>query len=62
MDRNINGSIRRYTELLKFTRGRSEDYSTGCLLDYDWYLKDFNILAINLSHQSVLNSDPKVIQ
>ena len=62
MDRNNNGSITRYTELLKFTTGRSEDYSTGCLLDYDWYLKDFNILAIHLSHQSVLNSDPKVIQ
>ena len=61
-NQNINGSIARYTKLLKLTTGRSEDYSTKCLIDYDWYLKDFNIAAINLSHQSVLNSDPKVIQ
>ena len=29
-DQNINDSITRYTELLKLTTGRSEDYSTGC--------------------------------
>ena len=61
-DQSINDSVTRYTELLKFTTGRSEDYSTGCLLDYDWYLKDFNIAAVELSHQSVLNSDPEIFQ
>ena len=61
-DQSINDSITRYTELLKFTTGRSEDYSTGCLIDYDYYVKDFNIVAIELSYQSILNSDPKVIQ
>ena len=44
------------------TTERSEDYSTGCLLDYDYYFKDFNIAAIDLSHQAVLDSDPKVNQ
>ena len=44
------------------TAGRSEDYSTGCLLDYDYYLKDFNIVGIDLSHQAVLDSDPKINQ
>ena len=44
------------------TAGRSEDYSTGCLLDYDYYLKDFNIAGIDLSHQAVLDSDPKINQ
>ena len=44
------------------TTGRSEDYSTGCLLGYDYYLKDFNIVGIDLSHQAVLDSDPKVNQ
>ena len=41
------------------TTGRSEDYSTGCLLDYDYYIKNFNIVGIDLSHQAVLDSDPK---
>ena len=44
------------------TMGRSELYSTGCLLDYDYYIKDFNILGIDLSHQAVLDSDPKINQ
>ena len=58
----FNDNITRYTELLKLTTGRSEDYSTGCLIDYDYYIKDFNIAATDLSHQSVLDSYPKVIQ
>ena len=59
---NVNSSIVRYNELLKMTIGRSEDYSTGCLLDYDYYIKDFNIVGIDLSHQAVLDSDPKINQ
>ena len=54
-DQNVNSSIVRYNELLKMTPGRSEDYSTGHLLDYDYYIKD-------LSHQAVLDSDPKTNQ
>ena len=44
------------------TTERSEDYSTGCLLDYDYYLKDFNIVGIDLSHHAVLDSDSKINQ
>ena len=61
-DQNVNSSILRYNELLKMTTGRSEDYSTGCLLDYDYYIKDFNIVGIDLSHQAVLDSYPKINQ
>ena len=61
-DQNVNSSIVKCNELLKTTTGRLEDYSTGCLLDYDYYLKDFNIVGIDLSHQAVLDSDPKINQ
>ena len=62
-DQNGNSSIVRYNELLKMTTGRPEYYSTGCLLlDYDYYIKDFNIVGIDLSHQAVLDSDPKINQ
>ena len=44
------------------TRGRSEDYCTECLLDYDYYIKDFNIAGIDLSHQAVLDSDSEINQ
>ena len=58
-DQNVNSSIVRYNELLKMTTGRSEDYSTGCLLDYNYYIKDFNVVGIDLSHQAVLDFVPK---
>ena len=61
-DQNVNSSIVKYNELLKMTTGRLEDYSTGCLLDYDYYIKDFNIVGIDLSHQAILDSDPKINQ
>ena len=61
-DQKANSSIVRYNELLKMTTGKPEDYSTGCLLDYEYYLKDFDIVGIDLSHQAVLDSDPKVDQ
>ena len=61
-DQNVNSSIVRYNELLKMTTGISDDYSTGCLLDYDYYIKVFNIAGIDLSHQAVLDSDPKINQ
>ena len=32
------------------------------MLGYDYYLKDFNIVGIDLSHQAVLDSDPKINQ
>ena len=61
-DQNVDSSIVRYNELLKITTGRSEDCSTGCLLDYDYYTKDFNIAAIDLPHQADFDSDPKTNQ
>ena len=32
------------------------------MLDYDYYIKNFNIVGIDLSHQAVLDSDPKINQ
>ena len=32
------------------------------MLGYDYYLKDFNIVGIDLSHQAVFDSDPKINQ
>ena len=61
-DQNVNSSIVRYNQILKMKTGRSEDYSTGCLLYYDYYIKDFNTVGIDLSHQAVLDSDPKINQ
>ena len=36
-DQPISFDIKKYEELLKLTTGRDENYTTGCLLDYDYY-------------------------
>ena len=39
-----------------------DDYTTGCLLDYNCLKKYFKMIAIDLSKQQALDADPKVIQ
>ena len=38
-DQPIDSDIKRYEEIRKLTTEQSEDYTTGCLLDYD-YIKN----------------------
>ena len=60
-DQNINDRITRYNELLKLTAGKGEDYTTGSLINYDYCIKDRNIVVVNLSKQTTLDSDPTAI-
>ena len=46
----------------KFQRDQRDDYITGCLLDYNYFKKYYKMIAINLSKQQALDSDPKAIQ
>ena len=40
-DQPISDKIRKYDELRKLARGKSDDYTTGCLLDYKYFRDDF---------------------
>ena len=48
-DQNISDNITRYNELIKLTAGKAEDYSTGCLIDYDFYVNEWKVMAADLS-------------
>ena len=47
---------------LKLMTGQSEDYTTGCLLDYEYVKNRYRFIAVDLSRQKELHVDPKVIQ
>ena len=47
---------------LKLMTGQSEDYTTGCLLDYEYVKNRYRLTAVDLSRQKELHVDPKVIQ
>ena len=42
--------------------GKREDYTTGSLLDYDYFKKIYKLVAIDLSKQKELDADPRAIQ
>ena len=39
-----------------------DDYTTGCLLDYPYFIKTYKIITADLSKQKALDFDPKAIQ
>ena len=41
---------------------QGEDYTTGCLLDYDYVKSHNKLIAVALSRQKELDADPKAIQ
>ena len=54
--------IKTYENIRKITIGQGDDYTTGCLLDYDYFKKYYKIIAIDLSKQKALDADPKAVQ
>ena len=61
-DNKIESDIEKYRELKKAMIGKGEDYTTGSLLDYDYFNKHYKLIAVNLSKQKELDADPRAIQ
>ena len=61
-DQLINNSIRKYDEIRKIATGKGDNYATGCLLDYDYFKKNYQLIAADLSKQRELDADPRTIQ
>ena len=51
-----------YENIRRITTGQGDNYTTGCLLDYTYFKKYYEMIAIDLSKQQALNADPKAIQ
>ena len=51
-----------YENIRKIATGNSDDYTTGCLLDYPCPKENYKMIAVDLSRQNELDADPKAIQ
>ena len=60
-DQLIKDNKATYENIRKIATGQGDDYTTGCLLDYTYFKKYYKMIAIDLSKQQVLDSDPKAI-
>ena len=61
-DQSINDLIKQYDEVRKISTGRGDDYTTGCLLDFAYFEKNYRLIAVDLSKQKALDADPRAIQ
>ena len=61
-DNPIESDIGKYRELKKVMIGKGEYYTTGSLLDYDYFNKHYKLVAVDLSKQKELDADPRAIQ
>ena len=53
-DNPIESDIEKYRELKKVMIGKGEDYTTGSLLDFDYFKKHYKLVAVDLSKQKEL--------
>ena len=61
-DQPINDSVKQCDEIRKISTGQGGDYTTGCLLDFAYFEKNYRLIAADLSKQKALDADPRVIQ
>ena len=61
-DQPINDSIKQYDEVRKISTVQGGDYTTGCLLDFAYFEKNYRLTAADLSKQKALDADSRVIQ
>ena len=51
-----------YDNIRKIAIGQGDDNTTGCLLDYSYFLDTYKMIAVDLSRQQALDADPRTIQ
>ena len=61
-DQPIKNNKVTYENIRKIAAGQGDDYTTGCLLDYSYFMDTYKMIAVDLSKQKVLDADPKAIQ
>ena len=61
-DQPVKSNVRKFHNIRKISTDKGADYTTGCLLDYNYFNERFKVKVIDLSKQKHLNYDLKAIQ
>ena len=62
VDQPIKNNKVTYENVRKIAIGQGDDYTTGCLLNYQYITDYYEMIAIDLSKQQALDADPRAIQ
>ena len=58
----VENDLKTYGNIWKIGTGQGDDYTSDCLLDYPYFKEHYELIAIDLSKQQVLDGDSKAIQ
>ena len=58
----VKNNLVTYHNIRKNATDQGDNYTTGCLLDYNYFNNYYKMIAIDLSKQQALDADPKAIQ
>ena len=61
-DQPVKNNLITYDNMQKIATGQWDDYTIGCLWYYNYFNSYYKMIAIYLSKQQALDSDPKAIQ
>ena len=61
-DQPVKNNIRTYDNIRKISLGQGDEYTTSCLLDYNYFKEHYKVMTIDLSKQQEPDFDPKAIQ
>ena len=61
-DQAINNDTKTYKNIRKIATGQGDDCTTGCLLEYPYFKKNYKMIATDLNKQQALDADPREIQ
>ena len=49
-------------KLERLEQEKGDDYTTGCLIDYQYFKDHYQLIAVDLSEKKELDVDPRAIQ
>ena len=61
-DQPINDLVKQYIEIRKIATRQGDDYTTGCLLDYQYFKDHYNLIVFDLCKQKGMDADSRAIQ
>ena len=61
-DQPIKNNKVTYENIGKIATSQGDHYTTGCLLDYSYFVDIYKMIAVDLSKQQALDADPRAIQ
>ena len=61
-DQSVKSHTRTYDNIRKIAIGQGDDYRTSCFLDYNYFNKNYKMIAIDLSKQQPLDVVSKAVK